>query len=97
VRPDIHPRCRAGRSPQSRARDRGSLGTRDEAPCERWTSIEREEEFNRKNADRRNRDAPLGREDHDSSIDSLTRAGGPGWDRPRRAADDALPEWDAGP
>src|SRR5437764_568453 len=83
MRPDVRARGRIGRAPQSRARRRGSLGTSDEAPGTRGTTIDRE--------------GRIGREEHDSHNHSLEQVGGPGWDRPRCAVNDALPQWDAGP
>jgi hypothetical protein len=83
VRPHVRSRRRIGRASQSRTRRRGSLGTGNEAPRTRWTAIEREER--------------LGREEHDSHVDSLTQTGKPRWNRPRFVADDPLPRRNAGP
>jgi hypothetical protein len=83
VRAYVRTRRRVGRTSQPRTQDRRSFRAGDEAPRTCWTVGEREEGF--------------GREGHDSHIDSLTQVRKPEWNRPRRAADDALPRRNTGP
>src|SRR5437764_917908 len=43
------------------------------------------------------REGRTGRDEHDSHSHPPAQLGGPGWNRPRCAVNDALPQWDAGP